>query len=480
MSLIFIELKEYDMEKNPIQSVYLKQKVNKARVALTSAKERIFKLKRLRRGIINHRCEIAAAIKDDFGKSPVETDITEIIPVLCEIRHTIRHLSRWMRPKRVPTPMVLFGTRSYIRYEPKGIVLIISPWNYPFTLTLNPLIATIAAGNCAIVKTSEKVPRTSEFIARFINSLFPEEEVAVFRGDEVDNSLLFNVSYDHIFFTGSTRVGKVIMAEAAKHLTPVTLELSGKSPAIVDESADCKKAAERILFGKIINAGQTCVAPDYALVHRTQHDKFISCCRAILKDRYPIASDKPHCGDLTRLISLEHWEKMQSMIEKCKKQGARIVVDGPGDRENRYMYPAIVTGIKPDSCLMTEEIFGPVLPVIHFDTIDEALGIIRYNDKPLAMYIFSRNKKNIASMLNDFQSGGVCLNTTVAHIVNANLPFGGIGYSGIGCYHGSYGFETLSHKRAVLKQGPVDMIRIFYAPYTSRVKRIVKTIVNFI
>jgi aldehyde dehydrogenase (NAD+) len=468
------------METNRIQSVYLKQKVNKSNVAFTSAKERVLKLKRLRRGILNHRHEIAAAIKEDFGKQPVETDITEIIPVLSEIRHTIRHLSRWMKPKKVGTPLLLFGTRSYIRYEPKGIVLIISPWNYPFTLTFNPLIAAIAAGNCAMIKTSEKVPKTSGFIARFIGSLFPEEEVAVLNGNEVDNSLLFDVPYDHIFFTGSTRVGKLIMAEAAKQLIPVTLELSGKSPAIVDESADCKKAVERILFGKIINAGQTCVAPDYALVHRTQYDNFISQSRAFIKERYHIASDKPHCEDLTRLVSHDHWDKLQSMLENSKKQGAEIVIDGPNDRESRYMYPTVITSVKPDSCLMAEEIFGPILPVITFDTTEEALEIIRYNDKPLAIYIFSRDKKNIASILNGFQSGGVCLNATVAHLVNANLPFGGIGYSGTGYYHGSHGFETLSHKRAVLRQGPLDIIRIFYAPYTLKVKRIVNTIVKHI
>ena len=461
------------MNSNPIQAAYEKQQTNKTNVARTGAKERIGKLKRLRQAIMEQRQDIAAAIAADFGKHPVETDITEILPVLCELRHTIRHLARWMKPKRVGTPLVLFGTRSFIRYEPRGVVLIIAPWNYPLTLMLNPLIAAIAAGNCAIVKTSEKVPHTSAFLVQFINSLFPEEEIAVFAGDKIDNAHLFELQYDHIFFTGSTRVGKLVMSEAARHLTPVTLEMSGKSPAIVDETADIEKAAQRILFGKFLNAGQTCVAPDYVLLHRTRLDAFISHAEKILSRRYPAGSD-----GFARLINGPHRERLRKMLDRSLEQGATVAIGGPVDTRRNFMPPTIVTGVTPDSPLMTEEIFGPILPVVTFDTQEDAVEIIRGREIPLALYLFSSDRKNSLHLLNTVRSGGACLNTTVIHLVNGNLPFGGIGTSGIGSYHGFHGFETLSHKRAVLEQGPIDILRLFYPPYSSGMKRRIDALIH--
>lgn len=449
-------------------------------VANTTAKERILKLRRLRSAIMEKRNEIASVIAGDFGKPPVETDFTEILPVLCEIDHAIRHLPRWMKPKKTGTPLVLFGTRSHIRYEPKGIVLIIAPWNYPLTLMFNPLIAAIAAGNCAIVKTSEKLPQTSEFIVQFLNELFPEEEVAAFRGDAIDNESLFVNRYDHIFFTGSTRVGKRIMAQAAKNLTPVTLELGGKSPAIVDKHTNLEKTVERILFGKFINSGQTCVAPDYVLVHRKLHDSFIAHAKIILAKRYPVEPHDTYCRDLTRLITEEHWHRLQLMLDNSIEAGATVASGGLSNKDKRYMFPTLVINIKQDSPLMEEEIFGPILPILTFDTLEEATGIINNKEKPLALYIFSKKKKNIEYILTATQSGGTCLNTTVVHLVNAHLPFGGVGDSGIGSYHGFHGFETLSHKRAVLTQGPIDIFGIFHPPYTAKMKRRIRAIIKFI
>lgn len=454
--------------------IYEHQRANRWKVAQTSAKERIAKLRKLKDAIFARQEELHKAIYDDFRKNPGETDLTEVHLVVAEINDAIHHLPRWMRPHKVGTPLTLFGTRSEIRYEPKGLVLILSPWNYPFQLAMAPVVAAIAAGNCVILKPSAKTPATAAFLKRFLGDLFPEDEVVALEGDHTVADALLEFPFDHIFFTGSPPIGKKVMAAAARHLTPVTLELGGKSPVIVDDTADVKKAARRIMWGKYINAGQTCVAPDYLLIHESHEREFIEESKKVIASRYgETEKARSESADFCRLVSIQHAEGLKKALDESVRQGVRVEMGGESDTKGRYMSPTILSQVKDDSHIMKEEIFGPILPILTYRSLDDAIRLIRKREKPLALYIFSRSGANIEKILRQTTAGGSCVNNLMIHLANSNLPFGGIGQSGMGSYHGFFGFRTLSHERGVLRQGPIDTLKFFYPPYTLRVRKMI-------
>jgi aldehyde dehydrogenase (NAD+) len=434
-------------------------------------------LTRLARALTEQRGDLAAAMRGDFGKPAAEVEITEIQPVLREIRYTVRHLEAWMRPRRVPTPALLFGTRSEIRVEPKGVVLILAPWNYPIYLALMPLVAAVAAGNRVVLKPSERVPQTSAALARLVATVWDEQEVAVVLGDAAVARELVAMSFDHIFFTGGAATGRKVLAAAASRLTPVTLELGGKSPAIVDQSADVEQAARRIVWGKFVNAGQTCVAPDYVYVHETVSARFIEAARRVLTSFYGESDAARQANpDYSRLVDGAAWERLTRLLDEAVAGGARIEVGGERNAATRYLAPTIVSHVRFDTRLMDEEIFGPVLPVVSYRDQDEVYRFVAQHGKPLALYVFSGDQHAIEQLLARTAAGGTMVNNTVLHLANPHLPFGGVGESGFGNYHGRFGFTTFSHERAVVTQRRPDLLRLFYPPYGPKVQRALRLV----
>jgi aldehyde dehydrogenase (NAD+) len=470
--------KERTMDQHVLE-VFERQQANRWQVARTPAEARLAKLRRLRDAILDQRDALHRAVQDDFGKHPQETDLTEVFPVIAELNHTLGHLKGWMAPDCAHTPLALFGTRSQVRYEPRGLVLVLSPWNYPFQLAINPVIACIAAGNCAVLKPSSKVPATSRFLADLLGSLFDPAEVAVIEGSHHVADDLLELPFDHFFFTGSPAIGKKVMAAAAKHLATVTLELGGKSPAIVDESADVRAAAERILWGKFINAGQTCVAPDYLMLPEGMQDRFLEESRRVLEQRYGrTEEERAACPSFARLVSTGHLLGLRKVLDATVAAGAKIEIGGVSDAEKRYLSPTIVSGVTADMPIMQEEIFGPILPILTYRSLDDAIALVQSRPKPLALYVFSRDAARTEHVLASTTAGGTCVNATVVHLANADLPFGGVGMSGMGSYHGIYGFKALSHERAVLTQGMPDLLRMFYPPYTPLIRELVDVFVK--
>ncbi len=454
-----------------LRRIFEVQKANRWRVAEATAPERIAKLVRLRDAILEERSKLHAAIHEDFRKNPVESDVTEVFPVVAELNHAIRHLRRWMQPVRVRTPLALFGTASEVRYEARGLVLVLSPWNYPFQLSLNPVITAVAAGNCVVLKPSSKVPATTRFIASLLGRVFREDEVAVVTGGHDVSDALLELPFDHFFFTGSPAIGRKVMAAAAQHLATVTLELGGKSPVIIDETADLKAAAEHVMWGKFVNAGQTCVAPDYVLVQESVEGKFIEECRKVLDHRYGrTPEDREKSPDFARLVSVAHAEQLKKVLDDSVGAGARIAYGGRAETQSRFIEPTLLQGLSVDSPIMREEIFGPILPILKCRSMDTAIDQVRGREKPLALYIFSRRKSVIRKILARTTSGGVTVNSTLLHVASEELPFGGVGMSGMGNYHGFFGFRALSHERGVLHRRSPDLIRYFFPPYTGLVR----------
>jgi aldehyde dehydrogenase (NAD+) len=464
-----------------IRAVFDRLQAQRWRMAQTSAQERIQRIRRLRDAVIARREELYHVLWDDYRKNSAEVEMTEILPVVGEANHAIRHLKRWMRPVGVGTPLTLMGTRSYILHEPKGVVLILAPWNYPFGLLLTPLIAAISAGNVAGVRPSSKVPHTARFLASFLADLFPPEEVSVFAGGHGVADALLDLSFDHIFFTGSPSVGKRVMAAAAKHGASVTLELGGKSPAIVDRTADVTKAAERILWAKFINAGQTCVAPDYVLVNDDRLEEFVREARRILLARYGETEEARQASpSYCRLVSGSHHDDLVRVLEAAITAGATIVFGGTSVSTERYLAPTLLTGVTENNPIMQNEIFGPILPIMSFGDIEDAIRVVRSKPKPLALYVFARDHKLVRRVLGQTTAGGTCVNTAMIHLENPNLPFGGVGNSGLGSYHGYFGFLAFSHARAVLTQGPLDILKLFYPPYTPRRAKMLDFVTRYV
>jgi aldehyde dehydrogenase (NAD+) len=446
-----------------LERIYEAQQRNRAAVASSSAAERIAKLRRVERAILAHRDEILAALWEDYRKPPEEVDLSEIYPVVSEARHAIRHLRRWMRPRRVSTPLALFGTASEVVYEPKGVVLILAPWNFPFNLTLGPLVSAIAAGNCAIVKPSEMTPASTACMKRIVGALFDESEIAIVEGGADVAQALLAMKFDHIFFTGSPTVGKIVMKAAAEHLTSVTLELGGKSPAIVDASANLDEAARRIAWGKAFNSGQVCIAPDYVLVEESVQASFVAKLKASLDGLGGAASR-------SILVNDRHAARVRRLLDEAVAAGAEIVAGGSG--EGRELAPIILTNVPPDAAVMREEIFGPILPVLAYRRLDEALATIEARERPLVLYVFSRARRAMREIVARTRAGGTSINHALIHFYQLGLPFGGVGQSGIGKSHGYYGFQAFSNARGVLRQAlPFSALDLLHPPYGAKLQR---------
>lgn len=418
-------------------------------------------LKKLLGGIEKNETQIMDALYQDLHKSSFEAYATEIGIVKEEIRYTLKHLRNWAKPVRVPTPITQFPACSFIYHEPYGVVLIMSPWNYPFQLTIAPLVGAICAGNCAVVKPSAYSAHTSALIARLIKEVFPSGYVTVTEGGRKENEALLNERFDYIFFTGSVNVGKYVMEKASRYLTPVSLELGGKSPCIVDETADISLAAKRIVWGKFLNSGQTCVAPDYILVHHKVKDKLLRQMTKYIRKMY---GDDP-CGneEYPSIINRKHFERLLGLI-----QDSHVVCGGGSRRETLRIEPTILDHVKWDSPVMQEEIFGPILPVLTFFDLKEAVNQVNVGEKPLALYLFTKEKKREAYILKHISYGGGCINDTVVHLATPHLPFGGVGHSGMGAYHGKASFDTFTHKKSIMKKSCLVDIPVRYAPFKKK------------
>jgi aldehyde dehydrogenase (NAD+) len=405
--------------------------------------------------------ELLEALRADLGKPATEALVTDLSFVRVEAEVALRELGQWMRPERVPVPMVQRPGRARILRQPLGVVLVIAPWNYPVNLLLAPVVGALAAGNCVVAKPSELAPVTSAALARLVPRYLDPEAVAVVEGGAEEAQALLAQRFDHIFYTGSARVARVVMEAAACHLTPVTLELGGKSPALVDAGADLEVAARRIAWGKLMNAGQTCVAPDYVLVHREGRDRLVEALGRAIHRFY--GKDPAQSPDYARIVNDRHWLRLHHLLEST---GARVALGGAGDRQTRYLSPTVLTDVSPDDPVMEEEIFGPILPLVEVKDLDQAASFVASRPSPLALYIFSGSDAGVERVLERTSSGGVCVNGTVLHLAVPGLPFGGVGESGIGAYHGRSGFETFSHRRSVLAKPGWPDPPLAYPPYS--------------
>jgi aldehyde dehydrogenase (NAD+) len=422
---------------------------------------RLQQLKALQEMIRSHEAEIIKALHQDLHKPTAESLFNEIMLVLDDVKYAIKNLKKWMQPEKVATPFpLLWPGKSKIHFEPYGSVFIISPWNYPWLLTFLPLVGAISAGNCVIVKPSEISTHTEALIIKLIRQYFPSEYISVVKADVEMTDQLLKEKFDYIFFTGSANVGRKVMEAAAKHLTPVTLELGGKNPCIIDQTADVSFAARRIIWGKYMNAGQTCIAPDYLLVHSSIKSQLIESMIKTIKQFY---SETPvNSNSYGRIINKKQFERLcQLMKDK------NIIYGGEINEESFYISPTLIDHVAWDDSLMQEEIFGPLLPILVYDDIFDIINKIKLTPKPLAMYLFSKNKMNEKLVMNTLSFGGGCINDCILQIANLRLPFGGVGQSGMGSYHGKYSFETFSHRKSIYKKSFLIDFNLQYPPYSS-------------
>jgi aldehyde dehydrogenase (NAD+) len=429
-------------------------------------------LTRLLDTIVENESEIISALKADFNKPAFEAVVTETSYVISDLKHTIKNINRWAKPKRVFPFIVNIPSSDYIYKEPYGRVLIISPWNYPFQLALCPVIAAVAAGNQIILKPSELTPNTAEIIQKIISKVFSINQVEVIQGDASVATQLLEQRWDYIFFTGSVAVGKIVAKAAAQHLTPVTLELGGKNPCIVDETANLQIAAKRIVWGKFINAGQTCIAPDYILVHQKSKESFIQFLKQEITNAY---GDNPEISpDFARIINAKNWSRLIGMLESDK-----VIFGGKSNSETNYLAPTLIEENNLDSLIMQDEIFGPLLPIVTYNNESEIDTIIAKYEKPLALYVFSERNNFCDTIISKHSFGGGCINDTMVHFSNNKLPFGGVGHSGIGAYHGQLSFDIFSHHKAIVKKATWIDLPLRYAPYKGKLT-IVKKILNWL
>ncbi|WP_442593852.1 aldehyde dehydrogenase [Neobacillus sp. D3-1R] len=419
----------------------------------------------LRKLIKDNEQILMNALKQDLNKSEFDSYLTEIGIVLEEIRFTIKNLSKWVKPRRVKTTLTGIGSKSYIYPEPYGVALIIAPWNYPFQLAIAPLIGAIAAGNCAILKPSELTPNTSAFLAEMIKKNFPEEYIAVVEGGAETSTALLKEKTDYIFFTGSVQVGKIIMEAASKNLTPVTLELGGKSPCIVHEDANLKLAAKRIAWGKFMNAGQTCVAPDYMYIHKRVKKEFLQLMRESIYELY--GQNVIETGNFTKIVSEKHFNRLITFLNN-----GEIVMGGKYNSSKLLIEPTVLQNVSWTDKVMEDEIFGPILPVIEYDDLSQMIKVINDRSKPLALYIFSENSSVQEKIIDNVSFGGGCINDTVFHLSSPHLPFGGVGESGIGAYHGKGSFDVFSHEKSILKQTTAFDLPFRYPNTKNALKKI--------
>lgn len=459
-----------------ISRIFEMQKNNLQSLKNISVKDRIKKLKNLKKELFNHRENLQKAIFLDFKKPYVETDISEIYPTISEINHTKNHLADWAKDLEVDTPITLMGSSSFVRYEPKGNCLIITPWNYPIFLSLSPIISAIAAGNAVILKPSEFTPNTNKALEVLLGDVFKENEVVVINGDYIVSTELLKLKFNHIHFTGSPAVGKIIMTAAAKNLSSCTLELGGKSPAIIDKSANLKNAASKIVWAKYLNEGQTCIAPDYILVEKSIKQGFIELLIQEIKKKYGENSEKiKQSNNLCRIINKKQFNRLKNLIQEAIYKNAKLEFGNEFSEEDNYICPTILSDVSLETKLLQEEIFGPIMPIVTFNEIEDAISIINSKEKALSLYIFSKTNKNIEKVLMQTSSGGVCINEILLHILNPNLPFGGINNSGIGKSHGKWGFIDFSNEKSVLKQHfSFSATKLLYPPYTKWTKKIIE------
>ena len=458
----------------PAKSLDIQATIAKQRAFFATGKTkdydfRVDQLNKLSQLIKEHQDSILKAVYDDLHKPAIEVFGSEILILLSEIKYVLKHLKSWMKPKKVGTPINLFPSSSFIYSEPLGLVLIVAPWNYPFALTIHPLIGAIAAGNCAILKPSEHTPHTSSAIAKIINTNFnPDFITAIEGGIEVNQELLAE-KFDHIFFTGGTAIGKIVMEAAAKHLTPVTLELGGKSPCIVDADCNLETTAKRIIWGKFYNAGQTCVAPDYLLVQKSIKpalmQKLVECIKTFFGD------DPQQSPDFARIVNHRQFDRLVTLLDQGK-----ILIGGQSDRSDRFIAPTLIDQVSANSKVMSEEVFGPILPILEYDQISEAIAFVNSQPKPLALYLFSNDKRKQEKILSEVSFGGGCFNDTIMHLGNPELPFGGVGSSGMGSYHGKASFDIFSHRKSVLKNSFHFDLKWRYPPYTITLETLKKFI----
>ncbi len=432
-----------------------------------NVKFRLLYLKKLYAAIRDNLEEIHAGLKKDLGKSESESYMCETGLALSELTHMIKHIKKYASPKKVKTPLAQFASKSYRLPSPYGTVLVMNPWNYPFLLSIDPVIAAVAAGNTVVLKTSAYSPATNEAIKKVISSVFPEEYVAVIFGGSQVNAVLFDTKFDYIFFTGSKRVGKIVYEKAAENLTPVTLELGGKSPCIVDETANIPLAAKRIVWGKFLNLGQTCVAPDYLMCSEKIHDKLIAEIKLQIEKQF--GSDPLKNPAYGKIINEKHFNRLLGLIDKDK-----VVCGGAYSEEELKIAPTVLDGVTFDDAVMQEEIFGPILPVIIYKSVDEVISRVESCDAPLAAYLFSTNKKQIKKLTTELGFGGGCVNDVVIHLATSNMPFGGFKESGMGSYHGKQGFDTFTHYKSIVdKKNWIDL-PMRYQPYKKSNDKLVK------
>ena len=433
--------------------------------------QRIQALIRLEQGILNCEQELYAALKKDLGKSRAESYMCEVGLTLSELRFVKKHVQKWSREKRVPTPLAQFHARSFTVQEPYGVVLVMSPWNYPVLLTLEPLIGALAAGNCCVLKPSAYSPATSAVMKKMIADVFPEEYVTVIEGGREENQNLLSQKFDYIFFTGGVQVGKMVMEKAAANLTPVTLELGGKSPCIIDKSANLKLTAKRLAFGKYLNCGQTCVAPDYVLVHEAVKEEFLKLLKSEIRAMY--GEDPLKNPDYGKMINRKHFDRVLGLMKEEK-----LILGGENDTASLRIATAVMDQVTEDDAVMQEEIFGPLLPVLTVGSMEEAIAFVNRRPKPLALYLFTENRETEKNVLEYTSFGGGCINDTIIHLATSQMGFGGVGNSGMGSYHGKKSFETFSHEKSIVKKYTWMDLPMRYQPYTGWKEKLVRMFVK--
>ncbi len=461
------------MEQN---NIYIEEMVKKQRAYFAEGRtlevgQRIEALNKLEQGILNCEQDLYAALKKDLGKSRAESYMCEIGLTLSELRFVKKHVRKWSREKQVPTPLAQFHARSFTVQEPYGVVLVMSPWNYPVLLTLDPLIGALAAGNCCVLKPSAYSPATSAVMKKMIADVFPEEYVTVVEGGREENQNLLSQKFDYIFFTGGVQVGKLVMEKAAANLTPVTLELGGKSPCIIDKSANLKLTAKRLAFGKYLNCGQTCVAPDYVLVHEAVKEEFLSLLKAEIRSMY--GEDPLKNPDYGKMINRKHFDRVLGLMKEEK-----LILGGENDTASLRIAPAVMDQVTEEDAVMQEEIFGPLLPILTVGSMEEAIAFVNRRPKPLALYLFTENREVEKNVLEYTSFGGGCINDTIIHLATSRMSFGGVGNSGMGSYHGKKSFETFSHEKSMVKKYTWIDLPMRYQPYTGWKEKLVRMFVK--
>ncbi|MDX2250091.1 MAG: aldehyde dehydrogenase family protein [Bacteroidia bacterium] len=463
-----------------IRQAFELQKAHKSKISALSVKERKLRVRKIYDFILQNQEEIKTALFLDFRKTEAEVILTELAPLKVEARHVMQNLRKWMQPEKVPTPPELFGSSSSIYRIPKGNVLIIGPWNYPWFLTVKPIVWAVAAGNAVIVKPSELIPHTSALMCKMVKSIFPPEEVTIFEGDHTVATSLLELPFNHIYFTGSPEKGKIVMQAAARHLASVTLELGGKSPVIIDETTDIKYVAEHIMWGKTLNNGQTCVAPDYVLIHSSRKDEFIRACKEAINTMYNaegkgVQQSPSYC----RIVNARHFERIQNLLDDALEKGAKLETGGERDASENFIAPTILSQVTEEMDIMHEEIFGPLLPIVTYNRVAEIPAIVSRRENPLVMYIFSRNQQTIDFLLGNITSGDVAINDVIINFGSKYLPVGGIGNSGIGKSGGYAGFREFTHERSVIRQ-VFGSFKLIFPPYEGFAGKLMRLLMKLV